>query len=236
MMRGLLAPAGWLALLLLAGCGNAPDARYFPLADGYRWTYALREVNPYVDQTEAFVVRNAGSRERDGDTYWLRRNSLDTEYWLKVEGPNILRTGVRTAVEFEPQTDAVPRTVLPLNPKLGDRWEQPSQPFILERVVPFRERFLRHESTRFVLDMAVTAVDEEVTVPAGTFKDCIRVEGEALIHVLADARLGASEVVVRHIEWYAPDVGLIKLHRIEPLETTAIVGGEVTMELTDWSR
>lgn len=225
-----------VAALLLAGCGKVPESRYFPLADGYHWTYALHEANPYTDRTEPFEVRNAGSRERDGDTYWLRRNSLDTEYWLKVDGDNIVRTGVRTAVELEPQPDAVPRTVLPRMPKLGDRWEQPSQPFILERVVPFRERFLRHESTRFVLNMAVTAIDEEVTVPAGTFKGCIKVEGEALVHVLADARLGASEVAVRHIEWYAPDVGLVKLHRIEPLETTAIVGGEVTMELTGWER
>ena len=57
-----------------------------------------------------------------------------------------------------------------------------------------------------------------------------------MINVLADARLGASEVVVHHTEWYAPGVGLVKLHRVEPLETTAIVGGEVTMELTGWER
>ena len=167
-------PALASLVLLLAACGGAPDARYFPLDAGYRWTYSLHEANPAGDRTEEFTVRNAGSRQRDGSTYWLRRNSLDTEYWMKVEGGNIVRTGVRTAVEFEPKPDAVPRTVLPLAPKLGDRWEQPSQPFILERVVPFRERFVRHESTRFVLNMAVTAVGEEVTVPAGTLRTASR--------------------------------------------------------------
>lgn len=222
--------------LWLAGCGNAPDTPYFPLDSGRHWTYALREANPLGEKSETFEITSAGPRERDGSTYYLRRNSLGTEYWLKLDDRNIVRSAIRTTVEIEPRDDAVPRTVLPIAPKLGDEWEQPSQPFILERAVPFRERFLHHESVRFTLGMKITAVDEEVTVPAGTFKHCVKAEGDALIHVLADPRLGGSEVVIRHTEWYAPGVGLIKLHRQEPLETTQIVGGEVTMELLSFDR
>lgn len=225
-----------IASLLLAACGGAPDTPYFPLEPGRHWTYELREANPLGEKTETFEITSAGPRQRDGDTYWLRRNSLGTEYWLKLDERNIVRTGLRTTVEFEPRNDTVPRTVLPIAPKLGDSWEQPSQPFILERAVPFRERFLHHESVRFTLLMKVIAVDEDVTVPAGTFKHCVKVEGEAPINVLADPRLGASEVVVTHTEWYAPGVGLIKLHRREPLETTQIVGGEVTMDLLSFER
>lgn len=230
-----LLPIG-LASLLLAACGSAPDTPYFPLGAGQRWTYELREANPLGEKTETFEITSAGPRERNGDTYWLRRNSLGTEYWLKLDEKNIVRSALRTTVEIEPRDDTVPRTVLPIAPKLGDSWEQPSQPFILERAVPFRERFLHHESVRFTLLMKVVAVDEEVTVPAGTYKHCIKAEGDALISVLADPRLGGSEVVVKHTEWYAPGVGLIKLQRVEPLETTQIVGGEVTMELTGFDR
>ena len=222
--------------LVLAACSGAPDTPYFPLAAGQRWTYELHEANPLGEKTETFEITSAGPRERDGETYWLRRNSLGTEYWLKLVDGNIVRSALRTTVELEPRNDAVPRTVLPVAPKLGDSWEQPSQPFILERAVPFRERFLHHDSVRFTLAMKVTAVDEEVTVPAGTFKHCIKAEGDALIHVLADPRLGGSEVVIRHTEWYAPGIGLIKLERSEPLETTQIVGGEVTMALQAFER
>ncbi|WP_293368965.1 hypothetical protein [Nevskia sp.] len=224
------------AALLISACGSAPDTPYFPLESGRHWTYELHEANPLGEKTETFEITSAGPRERDGSTYYLRRNSLGTEYWLKLDGASIVRSALRTTVEIEPRDDAVPRTVLPIAPKLGDAWEQPSQPFIMERAVPFRERFLHHDSVRFTLAMKITAVDEEVTVPAGTFKHCIKAEGDALIHVLADPRLGGSEVVIRHSEWYAPGVGLIKLHREEPLETTQIVGGEVTMELLSYER
>lgn len=235
-MRRLPLPFTALASLLLAACGNAPDTPYFPLESGRRWTYTLHETNALGEKTETFEITSAGPRERNGETFWLRRNSLGTEYWLKLDERNIVRAGLRTTVEFEPRDEPTPRTVLPIAPKLGDGWEQPSQPFILERAVPFRERFLHHESVRFALQMKITAVDEEVTVPAGTFKHCIKAEGDALIYVLADPRLGGSEVVVRHTEWYAPGVGLIKLQRVEPLETTQIVGGEVTMELESFER
>lgn len=220
----------------LAACGGGPDTPYFPLESGRHWTYVLHEANPLGEKTETFEISSAGPRQRNGDTYWLRRNSLGTEYWLKLDERNIVRTGLRTTVELEPRDDAVPRTVLPIAPKLGDSWEQPSQPFILERAVPFRERFLHHESVRFTLGMKIVAVDEEVTVPAGTFQHCVKAEGDSLIHVLADPRLGGSEVVVKHTEWYAPGVGLIKLHRVEPLDATQIVGGEVTMELESFDR
>lgn len=222
------------AAVLLTGCSKGPSPIYFPLDKGRSWTYELIEANPLGTKTERFEMSNGGRRERNGETFYLRRNSLGSEYWLKLDDKNIVRTGLRTTVEFEPRDDAVPRTVMPIAPKLGDSWESPSQPFILERAVPFRERFLHHDSVRFTLLMKVTSVSEEVTVAAGTFRNCLKVEGDAPINVLADPRLGASEVVVRHTEWYAPGVGLIKLKREEPLETTQIVGGEVTMELLDY--
>lgn len=225
-----LATAG----LLLAGCGKTSSPTYFPLENGRHWTYELSEANPLGSRTERVEMRNAGSRERNGETYYLRRSTVGTEYWLKLDDRNIVRTGLRTAVEFEPRDDTLPHTVIPIEPKLGDTWENASQPFILERATPFRERFLHHDSVRFTLLMKVTSVSEDVTVPAGTFKNCLKVEGDAAINVLADPRIGASEVIVHHTEWYAPGVGLIKLERKEPLETTQIVGGEVTMELLDY--
>ena len=49
--------------------------------------------------------------------------------------------------------------------------------------------------------------------------------------VLADARIGASEVPITQTEWYAPGVGLVLLEREEKLDTLQIVGGKVRMQL-----
>ncbi|MGQ0529750.1 MAG: hypothetical protein ACT4PG_08075, partial [Panacagrimonas sp.] len=110
-------------------------------------------------------------------------------------------------------------------------WEVETRPYILERAVPFRERFSQDHSKRIVLRMQVASLDDVVEVPAGTFTRCLQLEGSGLLNVLADARIGASPVPVTHTEWYAPGVGLVKLERTEWLDTQQIVGGKISMEL-----
>jgi hypothetical protein len=218
----------------LSACSRGESPIYFPLGGDQHWEYRYHETNPLVDNEQRFDIDNAGSKPRNDQRHYLRRNENGTEYWLKIDGGDVLRVATRTAVEEEPTTDETPLKVMPVKPAVGDSWTILSQPFILERAEPFRERFTHDESKRFELHQKVVSLDEEVTVPAGTFRHCLKIEGEALIHVLADPRLGGSEVPIRQTEWYAPGVGLIKLHRIEELGTAQIVGGEVLMELVDY--
>jgi hypothetical protein len=225
-----------LAIAALAGCGGSGPSKYFPLGRGDHWDYALTEANALATNTELFTVDDAGTAEREGGRHYLRRTSNGTEYWIKVDDGNIERVATRTAVEYVPRDDPSNLRVLPVAPKAGDSWSFGTQPYILERALPFRERFAHDESLRFELHMKVESLDESVTVPAGSFEHCLKVEGEGRFFILADARIGASEVPVTQTEWYAPDVGLVKLVRSEALDTANIVGGTVTMELSGHSR
>lgn len=216
---------------LLVACSGGESPVYFPLGGSQHWQYRYVETSPLVNAEEHFDIDNAGSRSRNGERHYLRRTGNGSEYWLKIDGGDLLKVATRTAVEEVPTDDAAAMKVMPLKPALDDRWTILSQPYILERAEPFRERFVHDESKRFELHQRVVSLTEEVTVPAGTFKDCLKIEGEALIHVLADPRLGGSPVPIRQTEWYAPGVGLIKLQRVEELGTAQIVGGEVLMEL-----
>lgn len=228
--------AGAALALALAGCGGASGPSYFPLEPGLRWEYEVHEKNPASDDTYPLEIRNLKPREHDGQRYARRRGSDGNEYWLSVDDKLLSRVGVRTAIDFAPRMDDKPRTVMQLPPAAGQWWEVESRPYILERVEPFRERFSQDESKRIALHMKVAALDETVEVPAGKFEKCLKLQGTGLLNVLADARIGASEVPVTHTEWYAPGVGLVKLVRTEVLETQAIVGGTVTMELTGFDR
>lgn len=229
--RSRLAPVVAFAVVTFAGCGGSGPSKYFPLGRGDHWDYTLTETNSLATNAEPFTIDDAGTVARDGKRHYLRRTSNGTEYWLTIEDGNIERVATRTAVEESPRDDAANLRVLPVAPKAGDSWSFSTQPYILERALPFRERFAHDESKRFELHMKVESVDDTVTVPAGTFEHCLKVDGEGRFFVLADARIGASEVPVTQTEWYAPDVGLVKLVRSETLDTTNIVGGTVTMEL-----
>lgn len=227
-MRGL----GVLCLLLLlGGCKGAPEPEYFPLNPGLRWEYRLHEHNRLVDRVTRLDQRNLRPATRDDQTYSRRLASDGNEYWLASTEQGLQRLGLRTAIDFEPRMEVSPRMVMPLPPASGQWWEVETRPYILERAEPFRERFSHDDSKRITLRMQVAALDDVVEVPAGTFERCLRIEGSGVLNVLADARIGASEVPITHIEWYAPGVGLVKLLRKESLDTQQIVGGEVTMEL-----
>lgn len=232
----LLASLPLAITVALAGCGRGDAPKYFPLDRGDHWDYRITEVNPLAKIERDFSIDDAGPRKRDGQRYHRRRTSDGTEYWLQSDGKTLRRAGLRSAVEYQPRMDAAALEVMPLAPATGDVWSVPTQPFILERSLPFRERFSRDESLRFELSMRVASLDESVTVPAGTFEHCLKVEGTGHFYILADARLGASEVPVTQTEWYAPDVGLVKLERSETLDTPNIVGGSITMELTAHTR
>ncbi|MGQ0698043.1 MAG: hypothetical protein ACT4PZ_07345 [Panacagrimonas sp.] len=201
-----------------------------------RWEYSLHEHNKLVDRVERFSMRNLDPVTRDGRRLARRLASDGNEYWLAAGEASVQRVGVRSGIDFEPRMDTNPRTVMQLPPAAGQWWEVETRPYILERAWPFRERFSLDESKRIELRMQVAALDDVVEVPAGKFEHCLRLEGEGLIHVLADARLGASPVPITHTEWYAPGVGLVKLLRTETLDTEQIVGGTVEMQLLEFER
>lgn len=230
------ASAVLLLAVLLAACGKGPSADYFPLTPGLEWQYTVREKNPVTDRVTQLGMRSLKTATREGERYARRLASDGNEYWLRTTDTAIQRMGQRSAIDFEPRMDTHPITVMQLPPTVGQWWEADSRPFILERIEPFRERFSQDESKRIALTMKVAALDDVVEVPAGKFERCLRLEGTGVLNVLADARIGASEVPVTHTEWYAPGVGLIKLVRSEALATEAIVGGEITMELIGFER
>lgn len=227
----------FLATALLSACGgDDASTPYFPLQPGTRWVYEVHEKNAVTDQSRPLTIRAIDPVRVEGRRYARRLASDGNEYWISQAEGALARVGVRRAIDSAPLMDDKPRTVMQVPPAEGQWWEIESRPYILERVEPFRERFSQDDSKRIVLHMKVASLDDTVEVPAGRFEKCLRVEGNGLLNVLADARVGASEVPVTHTEWYAPGVGLVKLVRTEPLETQAIVGGSITMELIEFER
>ena len=70
--------------------------------------------------------------------------------------------------------------------------------------------------------------------PAGKFEGCVRVAGRAEVRLYVDALFQWREIPLATLEWYCPSVGLVRLERKEPSPTRFMVGGTVTMELTEW--
>lgn len=219
-----------LSSLLLAACGEEQRSDdYFPLAAGLRWEYRVVTTTRQSVERSEYAVENLGQTDVDDELYWLRRSSSGIDYYLQRDDSGVYRRGKRTLIEDTPRWDEQRRYVLKQPFTVQTQWEAESHPYILQRLHPFEERFTR--SQRFLMSYRIDAIDETVTVPAGTFEHCLKVRGEAVAPILADPAIGVSEVPVTTEEWYAPGVGLVRLSRREELNTTQVFGGEIVMEL-----
>ena len=173
-------------LLALAAC--APRVRavadYFPLKVGNEWTY--RTVGPAGDQVLRFVIvdESIGSRG-------------ETQFRLS-EGPgqkHFLRHGEIVGMSVSPGIWSV-YLAGPLS--RGKRFDAAkAEDFVL----PEHEGKVTVDPSRAMVPVAasgyklVTAFDRKVTVPAGTFTDCLEVA-----HVAGP---------ITGVKYFAPDIGVV---------------------------
>lgn len=224
------------AALLAAGCDQGPKGdSYFPLTVGSSWTY---DVTSDVDGTVTHDVQeHSVTRTIDyegGGTVFVRRNdvpgSVGMEYWLRMDKVGISRIAQRTDIDEQAKLDPNARTVLKLPLTAGASWLVPSQPFVIGPKTDLGQRDIK--MPKVLMNNTVEAMDEVVTVPAGTFKQCARIEGVGNLPLYLDAVTGFKDIPIVNREWYCKGVGLVKVERVELLSSNFFSGGKVVMELT----
>ncbi|MBC7416077.1 MAG: hypothetical protein H7327_14210 [Herminiimonas sp.] len=237
-MRSRLHPliAALIVAPLLGACNASPEPSWFPLNTGARWEY---QVDTDIDGTtrhDTQSVQVIGNRPLNGRTVYTRRaemsDNVGIEYLLQVSDSAITRIAQRTDLQDLPVADETPRTVLKLPLRVGATWLAPTVAYTVLRKAEF-PRELKYART-LQMTYTVEAMDEEVEVPAGRFKQCARIGGRADLTVYADPVNGFRKIPLTTTEWYCKDVGLVKLVRIENLESSFFSGGKIEMRLTDF--
>ena len=233
-MRCLLLPI----FLILQSCeSKVSDTPYFPLEKGLKWEYQISQELSGSSSTvkQSFTLENLGrSTIKNGkevyDSY-LRQTSDGNVYYLVSDESGINRVAKRTVVEYTPRFDEVVRKVLPSHQLLdiGQLWNVDTSLYVIHSR-PDYNNDLSAKRPNMVFE--IESLDETVDVPAGHFENCIRVEGYASITLYADARIGYIKVPIIQTEWYAPNVGLVKMIRSEVINSSVYRGGVHTFELT----
>lgn len=225
-----------LAVMLVAGCrGEAAGPAWYPLTEGLQWTYQVTRSDPLgARKVGRLVLTNLGPTTWQTRKVYERRNSLGTHYFEQVREDGVYRLAKRTVVDRMPVADTPPRLILPLPPTRPGSWRVDTATYLLKRIFPFSKPYQHRQA--ITMEFRVVATDVAVSVPAGAFEGCLRVEGEARIKIASDPKLGMSEVPLKQTEWYCPGTGLVRLVRHEELytERAAIIGGTLEMVLTDF--
>ncbi len=225
-----------LSLLVLTACAErAPDDALFPLAEGRRWIYDVKSVYNDGERSERdrLTLTNRGAERLGEATAWRRRSDSGIEYWLQSDASGIYRVASRSPVQRTPVPDEPRRYVLRAPYAVGTQWEALTTAYLLERRNELPHA-LRHFVKPFPMVYRIEAVDQKVQSAAGDFERCLRVAGRAEIRLYVDAMFQWRQIPLTTLEWYCPDVGLVKLERSEPSPTKFMVGGSMTMELASW--
>lgn len=222
----------FVACLALGGCGTG-EPSYYPLAEGRWWYYDVREVVLDEPRERRFLLFNAGRIEAAGGRAWLQTAQQASADVVTPRGEGVERIAHRRAggplIE-----DAPPRVILPETRAAGAEWTVTSTLGLVEsRTFAPADRIIVRR-VPITLNKTIAAVGETVTVSAGRFENCLRVDGVSHAFVGTDRGNSEAAVTVTTREWYAPGVGLVRLERTESSESTFLKTGTQTWTLADF--
>jgi hypothetical protein len=219
-----LALAIALAVVSLAGCNSrdfGAGSNYFPLTPDSTWTYqifAKSQGTQYQITDRVVGIKYVPALKLTGsvvdETYSLARGGIrPLVYYAK--GGYIARL---SALDYDQKTITAPSwgrseeaQFLPLQLAPNLVWTNVIFPY-------------GHLSGSFDINQEhrTFAEDKEIQTPAGRFKNCIRIETQARYEGGMYAQK-KQHLQLTYIDWYAPNVGLVK--------TVALEGGPTGPEM-----
>lgn len=226
-------------LAVLSGCSRnaAPDA-LFPLSAGHRWTY--RVVTQWSDgklEQETLSLSTLGEESipegtpgADAAAAWRRHGDDGRDYWLRADASGIRRIATRSLFDATPKMDPPQRYVLKAPYAAGTQWEASTTAYMLTRRFDFPYE-VRYTYGAVPMTYRIEADNDSVDTPAGKQSGCVRVKGTATIRVYAHPVTGWSEMPLTTREWYCRGVGLVRVERTEPVQSSFMTGGTRVMAL-----
>jgi hypothetical protein len=234
--RALIRAAALATLAALAACSGPPASlSYFPLEADHRWVYDLRsEFENNTSDHETLVLSSLGEQALEGGgRAWQRRSDSGIAYWLRADDTGIYRVASKTELQEAPEPDKPPRYVLKMPLAVGTSWQASTTTYLLRRNADFPPE-IRHTHAPVLMSYRITSVGQKLSTRAGDFSDCLTVQGSAVVKLFADPVAGFRDLPLNTTEWYCKGVGLVKVQRVEPANSSFLTGGTMTLELTDW--
>lgn len=215
-------------MLCLAGCGeDVTPQRYFPLSPGHHWQYRIERTT--MDGTQR--IRHAVWTAPVPATLDVSgvRETLGGQRLLYVDddaGIERLRAAPAGGHDRE--------LVLPATLARDARWQVRGTTTVLENTGPPWETLFRVE-VPVELAYRIESLAASVDTPAGRFDDCLLVTAAGRAHADIGNYVGETEIAIEIREWYARDVGLVRMERRETSGAAALSAGHLVMELDTWS-
>lgn len=226
-----------LVCVAFTACALLPAARatdgkalgLFPTTPGLWWYYATETKIRDEPRRQRLFIANVAY---DGRTLLQRRQGA-WDHLYAVGNDAVEHQAYLYRMGSGRQAREAPAVLLPVPPTPGASWQFKSRLRLIETRTFAAEDRLANRYLPVEMTARIAADDASVSVPAGRYDDCVRVEAVGKTLVAADRGNLEVEIVVTQTEWYAPGVGLVKTQRAERADSTFLKNGEYVQELLE---
>jgi hypothetical protein len=215
-----------VTMLFFISCSKGSDS-YYPLKEGITWTYQISMSRLGSAESQKIVVTNFASRDLKGKKVTPQKLDVNgqTSFSFYAEDESgIFEYASQGPGAPEPEIKVTPTYTLKNPIQVGTTWEDKTKTAFENEKIPY------------TLKSMIESKDEIVTVPAGTFKGCIKVKGTGSAEKNTGL-FGIAKIKVEHYDWYAPGIGMIKSIVKESSNNIAAgYGGEATLQLESFKK
>ena len=79
-------------------------------------------------------------------------------------------------------------------------------------------------------------MSETIQTPMGKFRNCLKIKGIGKTSFIGDSEIGSIGIDILSEEWYAENIGLIKMVRTEKTDTDLFGTTKMTQLLNNFSK
>lgn len=218
--------------ILTLSIGPATGSEYFPLKEGLQWEYRVEMKQSDANISAKMLCTVQPPRKLNDQTVSVYHGVIsavetDDEILSLSLFFHESEQGLRIVAEQESGN---------AEPKLDEDWEF-KFPLIAGNSWTEEDEFSL-DNNKF--HVAVTDTIEEmnavVTVPAGTFEKCMKINGYFSGKVNLGSYGGSPEVTIENETWYAPGVGPVKACERMKSNKPGFESSEFCMELTSFKK
>jgi hypothetical protein len=219
-------------LLMCSACSEPPDY-YFPLDPGRYWRYEMSYQTMDGTFDGVYAVENLTAEVRDDTRRYIRRLLDGSLNYFEIRDDGILLTGREKTINLNTTNVDEQQYIFKYPLQEGTRWNEETVSKVLIKTGPPQKTEF-HIRAKVELDAVIESMSDTVSVPAGRFKNCMRVSFNGKSFVNAGNYVGGTVVTIKETNWYAPGVGLVKSTRVETTTSRALDRGELTLELESY--
>jgi hypothetical protein len=192
-----------------AGSGGGPSLDYFPLADGASWTY-LHSSN--MGWNETVTIEATSDANRFVSISSADPSGASSESTFEVVDGDVMRVAEDTLVDgvLDMSTQYDPGFV-----RFSQRWVD-AEPGYSERLTYQRTEMPAGGTPKPPNERAhIFTVEgvEDVTVPAGTFRNCVRVRRQRDYETMSAGMVVTEDQ--RKLYWFCAGVGKVREENVD---------------------